>query len=70
MCSICGYYSCPSGCPSCEPESVGTCAMCKDDIYAGDKIVEIEGETYHYDCLTLDDVLELLDISVTEADGD
>ena len=70
MCSICGFHSCPSGCPSCEPEAVGYCKMCGEEIYAGEKIVEIDGENYHYECLTLDDVLELLDIKVTEAEDD
>lgn len=35
-----------------EPISVGKCKYCGEDIYKGDDIAELNGDTYHLDCFT------------------
>lgn len=51
MCSICGFSTCPSGCPNAdEPETVFTCEHCKDGITVGETYYEYDGCYYHEDC--------------------
>ena len=73
MCSLCKSYPCLRRCPnSPEPESVGKCGICKDDIRVGDAIVNIHGDLFHFECvedLGTMDILEMFDIAVEEAGG-
>lgn len=72
MCEVCGrIYGHHPSCPSApDPESYGKCKMCKEDICEGDDMVEIEGKKYHYDCLSVCDVLEMFDIPIKVAGDD
>ena len=71
MCAICNSYPCRPACPNAdEPETFGKCKYCKESIFKGEEIVDIDGEIYHYDCLCelpLRKVLELLEVEVEEA---
>ena len=71
MCPVCKRYRCASSCPNApEPNSSGRCAKCKDHIVDGEEMVEIEGKSYHFECLSSRDILELLDIPIEEAGDD
>ena len=68
MCSVCERIHCHPSCPNApEPKSYGKCDMCGDNILYGDKVVEIEGGTFHLDCLSVTDVLELIEVPIKEA---
>ena len=52
MCEYCHTYPHMPGCPNApEPEVVGTCAWCEDDIITGEAYAEINGKMYHTDCI-------------------
>ena len=70
MCAMCRTYPCNSSCPNApDPAVKGRCKICKEDIVVGDEMVEIEGVKFHYDCLTVDDVLKVLGVKA-EVVGD
>ena len=71
MCAVCGFFTCHPSCPNApEPKSFGECEECRDEIYDGEEMVEIEGKTFHYDCLTVDNILEALGVRVKVAGDD
>lgn len=70
MCSVCLRTPCDSRCPNAtEPEHIYECEFCDGGITYGEDFVEIDGKYYHVDCLSVTDLLELLDIDVEVALG-
>ena len=62
MCSVCYQTPCDYRCPNAlPPKSLYDCSYCKEGIVAGDKMVYINGEYYHLDCLEDMDIEELLE---------
>ena len=52
MCQYCHTYPHLPGCPNApEPESIGTCKWCKEDIVVGEKFAYINDDMYHADCI-------------------
>lgn len=48
MCEYCHTYPHMPGCPNApEPEVVGTCAWCEEDIITGEAYADINGKMYH-----------------------
>lgn len=69
MCSYCLQFRCPPGCPNYDPPSSGTCAECGEPLPIGSRIVNLDGKTYHYDCvdeMSFSDILELSGIDSTD----
>ena len=61
MCSVCNSFNCHPSCPNApEPEDYGICKSCGEFIVGGEKIVDMDGDLYHYECLTVEDLLEIL----------
>ena len=70
MCDVCWQVPCDPRCPNApEPEHIYECELCDSGITYGEEFVEIEGKYYHKDCLSVDDLLEALDIDVHVAIG-
>lgn len=71
MCSECLSTPCHPRCPNApDPEHIYECEFCDGGITSGEDFVEIDGKYYHKDCLSVDDLLELLDIDVQVALGE
>lgn len=71
MCSECLKTPCDSRCPNAPaPEPIFECEFCDDGIVPGDDFVEINGKYYHVDHLTVEELLELMDIDVQVAIGE
>lgn len=72
MCELCRQYPCHPACPNADPpRPLCTCKECKEGIYDGDRVVEIDGDYYHVDCLyemSFEDLLRKLDIEPFDAD--
>ena len=68
MCAICNKYKCPPSCPNAdEPEIVGVCDICKEEIHAGEEMVDIDGTLFHLECLetkSTKELLEMFDVDV------
>lgn len=63
MCKLCMSYPCDNRCPNApEPKAVEHCAYCKDGIFEGEEMVEIDGRFYHVDCIAEMSTTELLNI--------
>ncbi len=61
MCCYCLQNKCPPGCPSYDPPSNGTCAECGELLPIGSRIVNLNGNKYHYTCIremSRSDILE------------
>ena len=71
MCQYCHTYPHLPGCPNApEPESIGTCKWCQEDITTGEKYVEINGMMIHADCLedmSARKLAELFEFEILEA---
>lgn len=62
MCSICGYFTCPAGCPNADdPPAVFTCEVCGDSIVVGDEYVDLDDVKIHRDCFEDLDTAEVLE---------
>lgn len=66
MCPVCRRYdehhpSCPYA-DEPEPVSIGKCECCDKDIMTDEEYVELDGYKYHYDCLSVLSVREVLDV--------
>ena len=71
MCSMCGRVFCAPSCPNADEQEVfGRCDVCGDDILSGEEFVNIEGDKIHHACLTIADLLEMLDVAVEVAGDD
>ena len=74
MCSVCFKTPCDYRCPnSPEPEALHKCAYCAEGIIVGDKMVNLNDEYYHLECLDDMDIEELmakLDLDVEEVTED
>lgn len=78
MCMYCGRSKCPGGCPGApEPQAVGTCVWCGEDIVVGDKVYFIDGSPYHDVCvrdngadIIFDILADKLNVHTAEADRD
>lgn len=77
MCSICGVSPCHTLCPNAdEPESIGKCEECGDDIRVGDEFAEIGGALYCEGCLCDKTTKELVELcggewrTATDSDTD
>jgi hypothetical protein len=71
MCSVCLKTPCDYRCPNApDPEHIYECEFCDGGITSGEDFVEIDCKYYHKDCLSVDDLLELLDIDVQVAIGE
>lgn len=44
------------------------CKLCGEGIAVNEEIVELENGIYHYDCLDVDAILDILDVPVKEAE--
>lgn len=70
MCEYCHTYPHMPGCPNApEPEVVGTCAWCEEDIITGEAYAEINGKMYHADCIedmSARKLAELFDFEIKE----
>lgn len=51
MCEICGYVRCPAGCPNAQPVVAGLCWRCGCEIYAGDRVYNINDELWCENCI-------------------
>lgn len=71
MCQYCHAYPHLPGCPNApEPESIGTCKWCQEDIVTGEKYAEINGMMFHADCLedmSAGKLAELFEFELMEA---
>lgn len=71
MCSECLKTPCDYRCPNATPpKALHDCPYCKEGIIAGDKMVCINGDYYHLECLEdmdIEELMELLDLDVEEA---
>lgn len=71
MCAECRKYPCAATCPNApEPESVGKCKLCGEDIVEGEEMVDYYGDLFHFECLRFAgtrEVLELFDVAVVKA---
>lgn len=71
MCSECLRTPCHPRCPNApDPEPIYDCEFCDGGITAGEDFVEIDGKYYHVDCLSVTELLEILEIDVHVALGD
>ena len=74
MCAECLRTPCDPRCPNAlELEPVYDCHYCDEGIYAGEKMVRINGVHYHLDCLEdmdIEELMELMDLDVEEATDD
>ena len=62
MCSICGYSTCPAGCPNADdPPAVYNCEICGESIVVGDEYVDLDGEKFHRECFEDLDTGELME---------
>ncbi len=60
MCEICGQFHCDSRCPNApDLKAVAICESCKEPIYEGEDMLELDGCCYHDDC-SRDCAVELL----------
>ncbi len=60
MCALCGQCPCNSRCPNApDPTTVAICEFCKESIYEGEDMVELDGRYYHDECFE-DCAVELL----------
>lgn len=70
MCENCHTYPHMPGCPNApEPEVVGTCAWCEENIITGEAYAEINGKMYHTDCIedmSAGKLAELFDFEIKE----
>lgn len=63
MCELCLRFPCMAGCPNAEePPVVTKCATCGRSIFEGEEMVEINGESYHVECLENITTRELLEL--------
>ena len=67
-CDICGringhLHSCPL---ETNDKKFLRCSYCEDEIADGEDYVEINGEYYHKDCLSIDLLLDLIDVQIKE----
>ena len=52
MCDLRNHFPCLSGCPNAEEEQpVCTCHKCKEPIFEGDRIAEIDGHILCESCV-------------------
>lgn len=71
MCSECLRTPCHPRCPNApDEEHIYECEFCDGGIKSGDDFVEIEGKYYHVDCLSVEELLKLMEIDVQVALGD
>ena len=74
MCSECLSTPCHPRCPNApDPEPLYECAYCDGGIYAGEKMVRIDGVYFHLSCLKdmdIEELMELVDVDVEEAADD
>lgn len=53
MCEMCRQYPCHPQCPNAEPILYGYCEKCGKQIYAGERICELDvGVAYCEDCIS------------------
>ncbi len=51
MCEICGQLPHHPRCPMApDPPAVYTCKSCKEPIYEGEDMIELDGSYYHDEC--------------------
>jgi len=75
MCEYCGRRIHAFGCPEAEEsEAVYACDYCKDEIFRGDRYIEISCRYFHegclfdyLSCLNEEDILNLFDLTVENA---
>lgn len=44
------------------------CTLCGEKVIEGENVAALDGAMYHYDCLDIKTVLDILDIPVKEAE--
>ena len=71
MCSVCLTHPCHPFCPNApEPQSIGFCQDCGEEIFEGSEYAEINGDLYHKDCLDVmstENLLKLFGVELQEA---
>ncbi len=72
MCELCRMSPCHPACPNSDgPKRICKCGYCKEGIYEGDRVAEIDGDYYHVDCLwdmSFEDLLKKLGAEPFDAD--